>query len=80
MISAYTEEEAGKKWCPFARVVGEVQENETGAYNRGAVGDISTSAHCYGSACMAWRWMKCEDDDDKQLGHCGLAGVPDLYA
>jgi hypothetical protein len=59
-----TEDEAGKKWCPFARVlrlggggpkgpfnrVEVIVESETPTYTGG-------SAPCIGSKCMAWRWM-----------------------
>lgn len=32
-------------------------------------------SHCYGAACMAWRWSKAWGPPWK--GYCGLAGKPE---
>jgi hypothetical protein len=32
----------------------------------------TSSPHCSGSLCMAWRWA----DEQKWTGYCGLAGIP----
>lgn len=69
-MTAWTEEEAKTKWCPFARVLASETDDLTaahhGPYNRvyikadGFDTDGRTSrspmiAQCLGSACMAWR-------------------------
>jgi hypothetical protein len=53
-----TEEEAKKKWCPFARIAA----GEGPAFNRlvervtdSASASIDSPSLCIGSACMAWR-------------------------
>lgn len=70
-MTAYTEEEAKMKWCPFARTVnGVVQKdgvvigNGNAGFNRVWFTDddgkhrIENGASiCVGSACMAWRWV-----------------------
>ncbi len=54
-----TEDEAKTKWCPFARVAGQMGGEAQGtSFNRwttGAAGGASDPAACIGSACMAWR-------------------------
>jgi hypothetical protein len=57
-----TEEEAKTKWCPFARIVAQEDDEilaHQAAFNRvayrGHVQDVSTT-RCIASACMAWRW------------------------
>lgn len=81
-----TEEEAKKKWCPFARQMATLDKAKVpfaiASVNRMHGGSFIT---CFASACMAWRWAHekhtcgatCEADcrfaDD---GHCGLAGKP----
>lgn len=73
-----TEDEARRKWCPFARVPdgGNVPGAVT-ATNRhagrktGADGKpriLRGNAMCIASECMAWRWTSV------QGGICGLAG------
>lgn len=73
----YTEEEAQKRWCPWARSVtvatlGDPNETaplKTGSpsgYNRfGAPNNdaigIPVSAKCIASPCMAWRWAPISD-------------------
>ena len=34
------------------------------------------SAHCVGSHCMAWRWVKGSEKASVGRGYCGLAGRP----
>lgn len=47
-----TEDEAKKKWCPFARVA----DDDGATFNRTWVGEIHGATVCLGSACMAWEW------------------------
>jgi hypothetical protein len=64
-----TEEEARKKWCPFARVLVDRQSNDeniTSANrleNLGVGGcDLDWDApRCIASECMAWRVAKTEN-------------------
>lgn len=56
-----TEEEAKKKWCPFARSIGweMFRDGEQAVtMNRMPDGAAHTGCLCLGSACMAWgvRW------------------------
>lgn len=78
-----TEDEARKRWCPFARVPdgGGADGRQLTATNRHA-GDKSGrdgkprilrgNAMCIASECMAWR------SEHNAMGHgfCGLAGAP----
>lgn len=52
-----TEEEAKKKWCPFARVMVTTGNNVTGAFAVGSANRFEGMkiALCIGSACMLWR-------------------------
>lgn len=83
-----TEEDARKKWCPFARVV--PQEADT--YEMGPAGNriqlqrdrktVSSgaikTAMCLASACMAWRVRRTgELRSPVYGGYCGLAGRPE---
>lgn len=77
----YTEDEARKKWCPFARVVecdleGEVLE-PIAVGNRSTVNTAHPKARCMASACMAWRWSDepREVGTDQQCDECGGQGV-----
>jgi hypothetical protein len=67
----FTEEEVGKKWCPFARHAYFPEFNGTAAaaVNR----PQATPVNCIGSACMAWRWQP-SDTNQPPRGFCGLAG------
>lgn len=66
-MSAYTEEEAKTKWCPFAMTFGRLSapiagsahtEDHYGPQNRGAAMGLPLSAcKCIGSACMAWQQL-----------------------
>jgi hypothetical protein len=68
----FTEEEAGKKWCPFSRLVG-VGQMPTPPHNRVVMAAkpdqliVPPGCACIGSACMAWIWHTTEK------GECGLA-------
>lgn len=66
-MSAYTEEEAKTKWCPFSRVH-QIDNVSSTAINRiadpsgkyDAQGNVPActpgASLCIGSACMAWRF------------------------
>lgn len=82
-----TEEEAKLKWCPHARVLGQLTtlegENiETGPQNRGSImGDKLPVCLCIATDCMAWRWSLSRPRPDASLGSvpegfCGLADRP----
>jgi hypothetical protein len=53
-----TEDEARRKWCPFARVA-VINTKKGAAANRWPDDEESeyatTTNHCIGSSCMAWR-------------------------
>lgn len=75
-----TEDEAFKKWCPFARVpTYAYQDDESidadrigvAAANRDCEGEIGWRFTCAGSSCMGWRWKGLDN------GYCGLAGTPE---
>jgi len=79
-----TEEEAKKKWCPFAREPAETADGSGVAVNRLPQQDAQPFVTpCLASGCMAWRWGLEDGDDDwghlqpsKTHGYCGLAGKP----
>lgn len=68
-----TEEEAKKKWCPFARL------GEVGAtYNRCG---FHAGLNCIASDCMAWVFEYSKPTGTTHGGkiiggYCGLAGKP----
>jgi hypothetical protein len=82
----FTEEEARRKWCPYANVY--VAYNSTGAAgNRGLAADGGVQGNrkqalCIASDCMAWRegvWdhqrnLKPEDRTPR-VGYCGAFGA-----
>lgn len=47
-----TEDEATKKWCPFARDI-DCGRGASG-FNRPV--DLAGASECIGSRCMAWTW------------------------
>lgn len=53
-MSAITEAEAAKRWCPFTRDTANASEWHS---NRPSFADAGAKGHdlCIGSACMAWR-------------------------
>jgi len=81
-----TEEEAKKRWCPFARVISgdDPERAPNGPYNRDhwitdeGVEDTIHRSTCIASDCMAWRVEKYIDVNDNTIarGFCGLAGQP----
>lgn len=76
-----TEDEASKKWCPFARIarrempdvdgLGRPMATElVGGVNRDALGKTKPFPHscrCIASDCMAW-----QHNADNSSGWCGL--------
>lgn len=60
-----TQDEAKKRWCPFARVVLYSSNEGSGAPSAGnrcvMTSDLDAALNgatkCIGSACMAWRWQ-----------------------
>lgn len=75
-----TEDEARKKWCPYARILHPGDE-DTGAaigYNRRTDSgwDDCGDNFCIASECMAWRWKLNDHGHSMNLGWCGLAGSP----
>lgn len=59
-MSVMTEEEARRKWCPFARWDPGVSDNGAATNRHGDGGKpfiTQTAAYrCIASSCMAWRW------------------------
>lgn len=85
-----TEDEAKKKWCPYASsraVTIQLPEGKTltsmfggREVEKNKVRGFVPFPTCVASECMAWRWGRRSFDrdmirDDKQ-GYCGLAGTP----
>ena len=71
-----TEDEARKKWCPFARIHGGYA-----SFNRSKIRlENIPQSLCIASDCMMWRWgdIKYEGPTGEgiQHGYCGLAGKP----
>lgn len=69
-----TEEEASKRWCPFARyVVTHNDEIAISSHNRisGTFTQenpetlVANVGDCLGSRCMAWRWLLTEINPEK---------------
>lgn len=75
-----TEDDARKKWCPFARVpdgggvTGAVTAtNRHAGQKTGGDGKpriLRGNAMCIAAECMAWRWH-----NGFTYGYCGLAGI-----
>lgn len=69
-----TEEEARKKWCPYAFTAAVTKEFSC---NRDHDGTIYKENNCIASDCMMWRW---KGNDKKEIsttsGYCGLGGKP----
>lgn len=53
-----TEEEARKKWCPFARTGAFTDQDQMMAVtvNRDPRDEVMDGCRCIASECMAWRW------------------------
>ena len=68
-----TEDEARKRWCPFARsraVDYTAPDGDRTSVSR-VIGNVSgPTTGCIADECMAWR------TDDASGGYCGLAGKP----
>jgi hypothetical protein len=85
-----TEDEAKKKWCPYARVGAYTDKGQIMAItvNRDPRDEVSEGCLCLGSECMAWRETyamsrsnpACTPETGHQRslvgGYCGLAGRP----
>lgn len=56
-----TPEDAKKKFCPMARIAGDM--------NRWLLKNKEHYAPCLGSECMMWQW----DPENCSVGFCGLA-------
>ena len=77
-----TEDEARKKWCPFARVIQfDIDEMPTGNRLYTASNDemnFDGPALCIASECMAWRTYDLRVAPTSVIpngqGYCGLAG------
>lgn len=70
-MDTMTEEEAKKRWCPFARYSAGSNDNASNRWQRqDGDNDLNPpTCRCIGSGCMAWR----EAYNDR--GFCGLAGT-----
>lgn len=73
-MTHFSEDEARKRWCPFARI-----EAATSAINRLDVGEVRwpIGCRCIASACMAWRWWNDPAPPKAREGFCGLARQPE---
>jgi hypothetical protein len=69
-----TEEEAKKRWCPFARVVRSSTGAMTSVNRDGPHPD--PRALCIASECMAWRAVADPNSGGVVRGYCGLSGPP----
>jgi hypothetical protein len=69
-----TEAEARSKWCPFFRASIACSPIEGNQYATNRF-DLTSSAHCLGSGCMAWRTIETAPMSEQHgYGYCGLAG------
>lgn len=74
MRTLLTPDEAGGKWCPFARIARRESLQPGGdtdvviaGVNRDAFGargkyQFPASCRCFANACMAWRWSDARGD------------------
>ena len=70
-----TEDEARKRWCPFARsrsMEYATADGDHAMVARIGPGEEHPSTFCIASGCMAWRWHR----GVPAGGYCGLAGKP----
>lgn len=78
-MSAMTEEEARKRWCPFARSTSEPGNRAPYGTPRDLPVDpeyemaMAAEFPCIASRCMAWRWDTAQTYTTAR-GFCGLAG------
>lgn len=80
MGHAYTEEEAGSKWCPESRVAASVEVHQglkhAAGVNRKPGGrDPFDGSRCVGSLCAHWQFLSGTRNANKR-GYCGLSGPP----
>lgn len=91
MQVCFDEEQARKKWCPFARTVAFESQTDVsesaGTFNRPwevEEGGAKTDCLCIASDCMAWRWAMTNINDGEggltpsgdTHGYCGLTRGP----
>ena len=72
-----TEDDARKRWCPFARTYHQEENEDVIAVvtvNRGRDGAPDAWCLCLASHCMAWRWDLTGSSPAHHEGYCGLAG------
>jgi hypothetical protein len=77
-----THEKAKGMWCPFARTLERDSDEGWVSANR-AIDEsgepwIGSYHMCLADGCMAWRERKLHGREP--IGHCGLAGKPELMA
>lgn len=73
-----TEQEAVRKWCPFARTYEFPLDNDKRpvSVNRTGDGVPDMACYCIASGCMAWHWLDergYAGDPAKRRGYCGIA-------
>ena len=69
IASAYSEKEAGKKFCPFVGIVN-LMIVVAGLSKKD---EYTVNVYCGAGQCMMWRW--CTDNPrENRKGYCGLAG------
>lgn len=80
MGHAYTESEAGQKWCPEARVP-VIKEVHQGLLDLTSINRHPDSrepfagARCIGSLCPHWQFLTATRSQNPK-GYCGLSGPP----
>lgn len=65
-----TEDEARKKWCPFARLNSGANRSLHGIYK------VADGTNCIASDCMAWEWFDGVSDDGTACHHTPTAMLP----
>jgi hypothetical protein len=80
MGHAYTEGEAGTKWCPEARVpvavtVHQDLKHVTAVNRQPESRDPFAGARCVGSLCPHWQYLSGKRNTNAK-GYCGLSGPP----
>jgi hypothetical protein len=87
----FTEEEAHRKWCPFARSMRVINtaDRTTVVIGHNRDSPDNTIPSCIASSCMAWRFAEPKPIRDidlvtsdvvqsrPRLGYCGLSGKPE---
>ena len=65
-----TKQEAGKRWCPFARQ----SATDTATYNRADNGTGAHSCRCITDSCAVWVWVDLLEPENPQSrrGRCGM--------